>query len=1225
MKILKIELQNLNSLKSDTPIVVDFESDKFQDVGLYAITGSTGAGKTTILDAITVALYHNVPRFNKSHIKAGLTDIVSYGAADAMSRVTFENKGSRYEAYWGIRLESKTGKKIKNPEETVRLKNLDSEKIIAEKKREFIAKIEEVTQLNYEQFLRSAMLAQGEFAAFLSANAKDKGTLLEQITGEEIYKKIGEATNNKIFQENSKLNKIKAKINNEDALSADEIKALMREKSQIETSIKQQSKELKKLEKIHNWYKKQEELQKQEQELIANQEELKQRQDNSQQQLNALEKNTKAQPFKNILLELKRINKEALENQEKQTEIQQRLLSTNRDLKAAREDKETYTKKLSHQETESHKWQDKLSEVTKLDTQLSNFKQIQAKINQELAQLKNTSETSTKILAAKNIEFSQQQNKLADTERYIQNEQNCTVIEKQFNHWSTSLALRKNKLESINAILTKSKQLKQEQQQNTSNLATLKQQLQAKQKSHATKEIELDQLSNQLNTLDITQQLKKQKQLILQKQQLKECLDLSTKHKEINQEISVLNNEKQSLQSTKTALENDNKTLQGKIKTIEESLKDALKIYELERTITSFETERNKLKPEHDCPLCGSKHHPYVAQYKEINLTESEAKVNGLNFQQKNLSKQSNQLAIKTEKSKQQLEHTKQNLTKLAQEINTTNKQFNQLNAKISETQEFAIEQTAEMAQQLKLIVKQLKQTDKNIEQANTLQIQKNQYETELSKQRQSLNQLENKIAAQQEQIKGNSNLLQQQNQELETLKLKNQTVETQLSVELKKVDLSLPSAAETDAFIADLNNKINYYNQKLNKQTEIKNQLSQISLEIKHETTKLAEIKQRLKQQEKQQAEIQKSVQECQNNRNKLLPAETSPQQKRQELANTVASIKQQLDKANTLYNQLNSQKASNESEHANLLKATNKQQADISKLQTNLNNKINASVFSTQQEIQEALLDEEKINHYTELKAQLHTISIELATKQQQISKALIVQQETKDFTLDWQQLTTDKAILETEKDETLKKSGEIKNQLENDKRIKTRNKAIYDEIEKQEKVLKKYKDLFHLLGNTKHAFNTYVQRLTLQNLIVMANIHLQKLNNRYSLKMNSSFKQGEELNFSLVDHFQTDKTRLVDTSSGGEKFIISLALALGLSDLSSSSVTIGSLFIDEGFGTLDNNSLEIVISTLETLQAQGKTIGIISHVENLKERIPSQIQIIKKSNGVSVVEIV
>ena len=111
MKILKVELQNLNSLKSNTPIVIDFEDDKFKDVGLFAITGSTGAGKTTILDAITIALYHNVPRFNGT--KGSLIDVVSHTAHDAFSRVTFENNAITYEVYWGIKVADKNGKKYK--------------------------------------------------------------------------------------------------------------------------------------------------------------------------------------------------------------------------------------------------------------------------------------------------------------------------------------------------------------------------------------------------------------------------------------------------------------------------------------------------------------------------------------------------------------------------------------------------------------------------------------------------------------------------------------------------------------------------------------------------------------------------------------------------------------------------------------------------------------------------------------------------------------------------------------------------------------------------------------------------------------------------------------------------------------------------------------------------------------------------------------------------------
>ncbi len=200
-----------------------------------------------------------------------------------------------------------------------------------------------------------------------------------------------------------------------------------------------------------------------------------------------------------------------------------------------------------------------------------------------------------------------------------------------------------------------------------------------------------------------------------------------------------------------------------------------------------------------------------------------------------------------------------------------------------------------------------------------------------------------------------------------------------------------------------------------------------------------------------------------------------------------------------------------------------------------------------------------------------------------------------------------------------------GKIAEAFRKDQEIRDRNQEIYKKIDAQAEVCTVWKVLFKIIGNSKDAFNIYVQRLTLKHLLDLANVHLFKLNKRYSLKLEEVYRSKEELNFNLIDHYQTDQARLVDTSSGGEKFIISLALALGLSDLASKNVKIDSLFIDEGFGTLDNNTLETVISTLETLQSQGKIIGIISHVENLKERISTQIQITKKSNGVSVVDII
>jgi len=147
---------------------------------------------------------------------------------------------------------------------------------------------------------------------------------------------------------------------------------------------------------------------------------------------------------------------------------------------------------------------------------------------------------------------------------------------------------------------------------------------------------------------------------------------------------------------------------------------------------------------------------------------------------------------------------------------------------------------------------------------------------------------------------------------------------------------------------------------------------------------------------------------------------------------------------------------------------------------------------------------------------------------------------------------------------------------------------------------------------------SFSTFAQGLTLKKLIALANERLRKLNDRYLLDI--PFEEEDD-DLIIIDIYLGEERRSVRTLSGGETFIVSLALALALSDLASKNVKIESLYIDEGFGSLDPEALDVAISTLEQLQVESnKTIGIISHVESLKERIETQIQLEKNSSGFS-----
>ncbi|WP_313129810.1 exonuclease subunit SbcC [Pseudescherichia vulneris] len=195
-----------------------------------------------------------------------------------------------------------------------------------------------------------------------------------------------------------------------------------------------------------------------------------------------------------------------------------------------------------------------------------------------------------------------------------------------------------------------------------------------------------------------------------------------------------------------------------------------------------------------------------------------------------------------------------------------------------------------------------------------------------------------------------------------------------------------------------------------------------------------------------------------------------------------------------------------------------------------------------------------------------------------------------------------------------ENTTRQGEIRQQLRQDAESRQRQQALLQEIEEATRLLADWSYLNGLIGSKEgDKFRKFAQGLTLDNLVWLANNQLTRLHGRYLLKR----KASEALELEVVDTWQADAVRDTRTLSGGESFLVSLALALALSDLVSHKTRIDSLFLDEGFGTLDSETLDTALDALDALNASGKTIGVISHVEAMKERIPVQIKV-RKING-------
>jgi exonuclease SbcC len=199
---------------------------------------------------------------------------------------------------------------------------------------------------------------------------------------------------------------------------------------------------------------------------------------------------------------------------------------------------------------------------------------------------------------------------------------------------------------------------------------------------------------------------------------------------------------------------------------------------------------------------------------------------------------------------------------------------------------------------------------------------------------------------------------------------------------------------------------------------------------------------------------------------------------------------------------------------------------------------------------------------------------------------------------------------------------RQGEISAALKHDEQQRSSRQALIASIETQRTQYDLWQRLSSLIGSSDGAkYRKFAQGLTLDHLIHLANRQLVQLHGRYQLNRRAS----GELEMEVVDTWQGDVARDTRTLSGGESFLVSLALALALSDLVSHKTSIDSLFLDEGFGTLDGETLEIALNALDSLNARGKTIGVISHVEALKERIPLQIRVAKSVGvGFSTVEV-
>jgi exonuclease SbcC len=282
-----------------------------------------------------------------------------------------------------------------------------------------------------------------------------------------------------------------------------------------------------------------------------------------------------------------------------------------------------------------------------------------------------------------------------------------------------------------------------------------------------------------------------------------------------------------------------------------------------------------------------------------------------------------------------------------------------------------------------------------------------------------------------------------------------------------------------------------------------------------------------------------------------------------------------------------------------------------------------LSKSIFANEQAFSEALLPNEEHERLQTLKRELDELRTTVHTLRTAAEnrRAELLKEPKTELDADALQRTLDEMLAESKS--LSEKQGELRATLTNDDRLRVEKQALYQQIDAQRAHYDLWQRLSSLIGSADGAkYRKFAQGLTLDHLIYLANRQLTQLHGRYQLNR----KLAGDLEMEVLDMWQGDVARDTRTLSGGESFLVSLALALALSDLVSFKTSIDSLFLDEGFGTLDGETLEIALNALDSLNASGKMIGVISHVEALKERIPLQIRVAKSVGiGFSTVEVV
>ncbi|MGB0565503.1 MAG: AAA family ATPase [Alteromonas macleodii] len=1233
MRILTLRLKNLNALKGEWKI--DFTQSPFIDNGLFAITGPTGAGKTTLLDAICLALYHQTPRLGP--ISTSNNDIMTRGTAECLAEVEFDIKGKAYRAFWSMRrARGKVDGNLQSAD--VELAEVESGKVLATQVRPKSEEIEKLTGLNFARFTKSMMLSQGDFAAFLNANEADRAELLEELTGTEIYGQISQAVHQQFSDAKQKKKEFAIKLDGVTLLSDEQITQLEEEQAQTKSQVSAFNQTLVQLQKQQQW----------QQAFNANELTIKEASEAQQTANNAINEArqeldllTQSEPAEKLRLPF--LQKNGL--QQDVTRYKERL-----DGKAAQlPDLKTQKAQLSLEvmnaeqalvltKQQSSELEKRINEqVVPLDNQIAQLTTEQQKANENAARLRQSINALT--LKRTEIENASADNKtkLGELETYLRGHQSLSGIAEFISGWSETarhIEHDKKQLETLTQSVNDDRQalssLDDAIAKTNESLSALTQTFDDKNaqvaKCEKALQAALSDKPSDTNSANATSKASLQQERDTKLHHWDNVLQIG----HIQQQYLALEQEKVSLGAQKEDLakklaqqQSDRQALVDAYKQTRSNLKDIEALIALNAEVAHL---RAQLKSGEPCPVCGANEH--TTSTVVIDVPETIQKRDSLKQQLDDIEQQ----GARAKESVTQTEFT------LAQ----VNKQLEQASGQ----RDTLLEKWQQISSVLSADIPSFEKVDINTSQSVSQFTE--QFKTRLddiSAQLTRLEECEQALNAALQAKNEAQQLLQAKQSELAVSLQQRETLEkqfTERSAELenktKGVNDGILALRETmTAHGADIHNlaidgiatwlnekaealKTYKHNHQLH--AKLKDELQEVSSTLLVVNRDIESAESQLKGLCEELVQLDNSLKALRDSRTTVFPEgdiaeirnKVSAAQEHAE--RNVNECKSRLQQTDTILSRL-------EAEIAQLNEQMREKELALTEATEHFSRQLASSPFDDEQAFSNALLDEDTRNTLLELQKRLTQqkqqadLKLENALATQQSLKAhanaALWQSELEEHGAQW--LDTKITQQAQQRDTLLSSLGQIEQQLSANNQARERQQQLVDEMAAFEAYYDDITYLHSLIGSASgDKFRRFAQGLTLDNLVQLANQQLDKLHGRYQLIR----KENEGLGLSVLDTWQGDVVRDTKTLSGGESFLVSLALALALSDLVSHKTSIDSLFLDEGFGTLDAETLDVALDALDNLNASGKMIGVISHIEAMKERIPTQLKVIKR-NGV------